>query len=382
MATKTSILCFYLTLARNQKLFRWANWATLIVVNIAGLGLTLLNVFQCRPMSTLFWPVIPDFAVCTDLVVIYLSSAPVNIVTDLAILVLPFPVLTNMRLPKKQKIILIITFSFGAFVAVVDVIRIAYLQQAFETRLKEVGKQNSATSKALQQDDFSWYASLSFMWSAIEVHIGIICACVPSLKPLVARVMPSMLRDISDPNDQSIVIKEESKMQSLNFMSASTASPPLSPGQTRSKDARHFANLDAEPALARISPPESSNSKEKPADDEDGSAEAQGSSDSADANDTTAAAAKTESGGSAPEGDMDFMEFLTTPDMASPHRLARPNTVASTTTTTSTIATSGRRGSVPFFDFYQMERKKPMTRLSNRQALAPLVAATVLFFLW
>jgi hypothetical protein len=50
-----------------------------------------------------------------------------------------------MRLPRKQKIILVITFSFGFFVAVVDVIRIAYLQEATTSReiaLRQIHLQN------------------------------------------------------------------------------------------------------------------------------------------------------------------------------------------------------------------------------------------------
>lgn len=145
MAVKTSILVFYLTLTRNQKVFRWANYVTLAVVNAAGFALTMVNVFQCRPVSAAFLSSLPSTAHCTDIVTLYLSSSPVNIITDLAILFLPMPILTQMRLPKKQKIILVITFSFGFFVAVVDVIRIAFLQQAATSRqlaLKSIHIQN------------------------------------------------------------------------------------------------------------------------------------------------------------------------------------------------------------------------------------------------
>ena len=50
-----------------------------------------------------------------------------------------------MRLPKKQKLILVITFGFGIFVAVVDVVRIYYLQSAQRNHLraKEGGGQGS-----------------------------------------------------------------------------------------------------------------------------------------------------------------------------------------------------------------------------------------------
>lgn len=49
--------------------------------------------------------------------------------------------LLGMRLPKKQKIILVVTFGFGVFVAVVDVIRIYYLQDAQRDtlRAKQIG---------------------------------------------------------------------------------------------------------------------------------------------------------------------------------------------------------------------------------------------------
>jgi hypothetical protein len=128
MATKTSILLFYLTLSKTQKIFRWATIVTLVVVNVGGLALTILNILQCRPIGAAWSSPVPNTAHCTNIVTIYLSSAPLNIITDTAILFLPMPILTSMRLPKKQKIILVVTFGFGIFVAVVDVIRIAYLQ--------------------------------------------------------------------------------------------------------------------------------------------------------------------------------------------------------------------------------------------------------------
>jgi uncharacterized membrane protein len=33
------------------------------------------------------------------------------------------------------------------------------------------------------------------MWSAVEINVGIICACIPTLKPLIARLLPRMLGD-------------------------------------------------------------------------------------------------------------------------------------------------------------------------------------------
>ncbi|KAF7506173.1 hypothetical protein GJ744_012153 [Endocarpon pusillum] len=198
MLTKTSILVFFLSLSKDELLFRRLNYLTLFAVNVAGGALTFLNIFQCRPPRAAFTYPVPGNSSCTNIVTLYLSSAPVNIITDLAILLLPMPLLTSMRLPKKQKIILVATFSAGAFVAVVDVVRLAYLQDAAFARLSDKTGQTGNTNQGERGDDFAWNAALSFMWSAVEVNLGLICACVPSLKPLFLRFLPSFIKDAND----------------------------------------------------------------------------------------------------------------------------------------------------------------------------------------
>ncbi|KAL4763216.1 putative MFS monosaccharide transporter [Aspergillus foveolatus] len=229
MAVKSSILVFYLTLTQGEKIFRYANYATLFVVNAAGLALTFVNIFQCRPVEDAFAAQLPADAHCTDILTLYLSSSPVNIITDLAILVLPNPILTRMRLPQKQKIILVVTFSFGFFVAVVDVIRIAYLQEATTDReiaLRQIHIQNYGG------EDFAWYASLSFMWSVVEVNVSVMCACVPSLKPLVARLVPKLIRDSSggtqtNPSDPPLPPSGPSQMQVADAIFSDSLDPRL-----------------------------------------------------------------------------------------------------------------------------------------------------------
>ncbi|TVY38746.1 L-fucose-proton symporter [Lachnellula occidentalis] len=190
MATKTSILVFYLRLSKNtQPILRKASYITLGIVNVAGVVLTFLNAFQCSPVRAAYDTSLSE-GQCLSIVTLYLCSAPVNIFTDLAILVLPIPVLTGMRLPQRQKTILVLTFALGIFVSIVDVVRIYYLQQASSDQIATHEKLGTAS-------DFPYNASLAFMWSATEVNVGIICACIPTLKPLVTRIVPSMLRDQS-----------------------------------------------------------------------------------------------------------------------------------------------------------------------------------------
>ena len=188
MATKSSIIIFYLRLSRNTHgLLRIASWITFGVVNVAGLTLTFLNIFQCIPVSEVFDPA----GKCIPLITLYLASVPVNVMTDLAVLVLPIPVLTGMQLPRKQKTILIATFGLGVYVIATDIVRIYYLQQSSSGFS---GVSEADTSPLLGDEvNFAWYASLSFMWSAVEVNVGIVCACVPTLKPLISRILPRLI---------------------------------------------------------------------------------------------------------------------------------------------------------------------------------------------
>ena len=337
MATKTSICLFYLTLAKNHVVFKWTTIATLVVVNVAGIVLTFVNIFQCRPVGAAFDDPILPTATCIDIVTLYLSSAPVNIITDLALLFLPMPILTGMRLPRNEKLILIVTFSFGGFVAVVDVVRIAYLEDAALARLQAT----SGSSASNAEYDYSWIASLSFMWSAVEVHVGVICACVPGVKPLVSKFFPAFLGRIKHSGDHSgnNTFAGPGDAQWANMVPRTRVSSkpgPQSPRNGPSDPSNHLQSPTLEPVVAEDAAP--------PKADE--------------------------------EGEMGMMDFLTTPDMT--HAPLQQSHTAMTTVGT----VRSRTPSLTIFDFVNIKGHKNMTKLTNRESIAPVALVTILFFLW
>ncbi|KAL9049019.1 MAG: hypothetical protein Q9162_007432 [Coniocarpon cinnabarinum] len=319
MVTKTSILIFFLTLAKQQRVFKWAVWGTIFIVNAAGLALSMINIFQCRPLSVIFDDIRPPTAHCIDIVTLYLSSAPVNIATDVIILLLPMPVLKSMHLPKRQKWILYITFGFGIFVAVVDVVRISYLQNAAVTRAEDA-LSGQAARNTQKVSDFSWYVAYSFMWSAVEVNVGIMIACVPALKPLVSRFTPQLIHD-----------------------------------KVRSDRARHASNVTMNsmdmaaahrvPSAVDLSAPEhpfnAQNAEQRPS------------------------------------TEMGLQEFLATPAVAEFSR----NMERSPTAMTDTSGVTHRRPTTTF-DFINMSESKGIVFFSNKEAVRPFTAVTVLFVLW
>jgi hypothetical protein len=188
MATKTAILILYYRMSAAHPFLRYPSLFTMTVINIAGVVLTFLYIFQCRPVNAAFSLVEGR---CIDIIALYLLSTPINVLTDLAILLLPLPILTSLRMEFRQKVILVATFIVGGFVTIVDVVRIIYLQEALKEEL--LVNPSASITATTPPPNWTYHVSFSLMWSAVEVSVGIMCCCVLVLKPLVIRVMPKLL---------------------------------------------------------------------------------------------------------------------------------------------------------------------------------------------
>jgi hypothetical protein len=249
MAIKAAILILYYRVATAHPFFRRASLITLAVVSVAGIVLTFLCIFQCRPVSAAFNDVAGK---CIDLVSLYLSSAPISVLTDLAILILPRPFLTSLRMVVREKVILVATFVMGGFVTIVDVVRIAYLQAVLkeERRVNQFGSFTAIN----RSPNSSYYLSFSLMWSAVEISVGIICCCILVLKPLVLRVTPKYFgrKTPQQTTTPQWLLKSDSQNRPLNAAQPeSPLSPPLSTElspcylqDTTSPSARSFPGVD------------------------------------------------------------------------------------------------------------------------------------------
>ncbi|KAH0614803.1 uncharacterized protein H6S33_000439 [Morchella sextelata] len=218
MTTKTSILLFYLSISQNFRVVQWGNWATLIVVNIGGLVMTFLVAFQCNPLSATFLADMPGTTRCIETYALIYASAPLNVITDLLILILPMPVLTSLRLPKKQKIILIAVFAGGGLTSIVSIIRIYFFERA-------LAKEHIHSGITKDTHVNSWNGALSFMWSSVEINAGIICASVPMIKPLIAKLFPGCIGVSGSSGSASFGDTIDSTLHSTEFI---TFEPPKS----------------------------------------------------------------------------------------------------------------------------------------------------------
>ena len=110
MLAKLSILRLYLTLFPGRKT-RIAIMITMFAVVISSTVIIITQVSQCRPINRAWNK--DQKGTCLDLNMIALASAGVNIGQDTLILLIPFPILTNLTIALKQKIGML--FIFGLY---------------------------------------------------------------------------------------------------------------------------------------------------------------------------------------------------------------------------------------------------------------------------
>lgn len=112
LSLKVSVLCFYLHLFPERK-FKLACYIVLGIMVVGGTGFILFDVLQCMPISA-GWTLQhgPD-AKCVKLSTVAISGAAFNVLSEIAILILPMPILSKLQLKKKKKIGVIVLLGLG-----------------------------------------------------------------------------------------------------------------------------------------------------------------------------------------------------------------------------------------------------------------------------
>lgn len=147
---------------------------TSIVVAIGAwcISMVLQCFFLCQPLAGFWDKTLPGTKCLPDLST-WLGGAIGNILTDFLVFALPIPMLSKLNLPGVQKAILLGIFSLGFLTIALSVVRIKYLR--------------------LNEEDVSWSNVPLTCLSMSELTLGIISACVPTMRRLFFRPTQRML---------------------------------------------------------------------------------------------------------------------------------------------------------------------------------------------
>ncbi|KAH8712056.1 hypothetical protein GQ44DRAFT_425487 [Phaeosphaeriaceae sp. PMI808] len=145
---------------------------------IWGVAQQIFTPFACQPGRFIF----PGFTTyCIDTIGVFSVNAVMNMVTDFVIFLLPIWPVIQLQINWKRKAYLLVVFCFGLVACIISTVRLIQLFQTYN------------------RGDETWTIAQTAYLSTIEISIGILCASVPTLRPLIRSVAPQWLGSSSDP---------------------------------------------------------------------------------------------------------------------------------------------------------------------------------------
>ncbi|CAK7213236.1 hypothetical protein SBRCBS47491_001733 [Sporothrix bragantina] len=175
MLLKLTLLFFYLRIFPSQGVRR-IFYGTIGFVIVYGIVFVFMGIFQCSPISY-YWTNWDGQHTghCLSVNSIGWANAAISIAIDIWMLAVPLWQLRKLRLHWKKKIGVAVMFTVGTFVTIVSILRLQSLL-------------HFANSTNPTWDNYE-----VINWSTIEINVGIICACLPSLRLILVHFFPRVL---------------------------------------------------------------------------------------------------------------------------------------------------------------------------------------------
>ncbi|CEJ55395.1 hypothetical protein PMG11_01657 [Penicillium brasilianum] len=166
---KMSILFLYLRIFPEIRLFRNCVIATMVFTTVAIIIIVPMDIWQCVPVHAI-WELKREDARCLNISGVAYASAGVNIATEIAVLILPLPLLRRLRTGIAQKVGLYALFGCGILVIGIASARVSTLSNV----------------EAIH--DPTYLNAGVFYWTCAETAVAHLCAAAPAIRPLYVKL--------------------------------------------------------------------------------------------------------------------------------------------------------------------------------------------------
>ncbi|KAK2065203.1 hypothetical protein LY76DRAFT_499850, partial [Colletotrichum caudatum] len=173
---KMALLCFYMRVF-DRTVIRKTLWGTVAFNAINTVVFTIVAIFQCTPISYYWtkWSGETQGS-CIDINGLAWAFAIIGIVLDVWMLYLSLSMIRTLFLYWWKKLAVALMFCVGALVTIISIIR-----------LQSLVRFAKSMNPTWDQYDVAF-------WSVIEVPIGIICCCMPTIRLILIKTFPSLFR--------------------------------------------------------------------------------------------------------------------------------------------------------------------------------------------
>ncbi|KAI4727659.1 hypothetical protein E4T49_04516 [Aureobasidium sp. EXF-10728] len=172
--TKLSLCALYLkvfTTSRSSRIFLYSVFA---FVAVATIILECVSIFQCNPVEGV-WNIAIQKKKCIDTIPAFYASTVESVLVDVLLIAFAAPKIMRLNLHARQKNALLFTICLGGIPVIASIVRAVRV------------------SNILHVEDKTWVSFDSSIWSAVDANVSIICASIPSLKPLLRQIAPRFM---------------------------------------------------------------------------------------------------------------------------------------------------------------------------------------------
>nr|WNZ75631.1 hypothetical protein [Trichoderma harzianum] len=173
---KLSLSLFYLYVFPGPNIRRLLI-GTAVFNIVFGVVFVITAMTQCVPLDY-YWAQYYDYPPkgrCFDLNAFAWANAGLGLAVDVWMIILPLIQIKRLNLHWKKKIGVVVMFILGTFVSIISLLR-----------LKSVIFFAELINPTWDQWNVAW-------WSTMEVNIGIVCTCLPTVRLILQRMFPKIL---------------------------------------------------------------------------------------------------------------------------------------------------------------------------------------------
>lgn len=174
---KISIALTLLRIQGNLRAWRIFLYAVMAVQAVYGVGNTLFNTaIACHPLEAAWNPFVPG-GWCVSIEAMRAVSnlgSSINITTDVLLSLAPATFLRKLNRPLRERVFVCVLMGMGILASVSSIVKTVIVKDWGEPTTTE-----------------DWWATgVSICtWTALEQLLGVLAACVPSMKPILQRCL-------------------------------------------------------------------------------------------------------------------------------------------------------------------------------------------------
>ncbi|MCJ1447904.1 MAG: hypothetical protein MMC23_008416 [Stictis urceolatum] len=172
--TKISILFLYRRIFLGKVFLITTNIMVIISV-VWTIAFVFANIFECNPVSAIY--IAEKKGTCIEFGNMLLGQAISDILTDVLILVLPWYPVYHLKMPLSRKLAVCGIFLLGGFVIAAGIVRAVEVDVNFKNPSKDTG----------------YFESTVNYWNTISVCVGVISACLPTMRPVLNSMGPESI---------------------------------------------------------------------------------------------------------------------------------------------------------------------------------------------